>query len=66
MKKVTGYIDVRALGCYDFEFYLEDNATEEEIARAVENICDYSINYDVEDGWEEYVRSETCYRRRKQ
>ena len=24
MKKVTGCIDVRALGHYDFEFYVED------------------------------------------
>ena len=31
MKKVSGYIDVRALGCYDFEFYVDDNTTKEEI-----------------------------------
>ena len=28
MKKVSGYISVRPLGCYDFEFYVDDNATE--------------------------------------
>lgn len=29
MKKVTGYIDVRALGHYDWEFYVGDNAPDE-------------------------------------
>ena len=29
MKRVTGEFDVRALGCYKFEFYVDDNTTEE-------------------------------------
>ena len=35
MKKVSGYVSVRALGCYDFEFYVDDDATDEEIALAL-------------------------------
>ena len=31
MKKVSGYISVRALGTYDYEFYVDDDATDEEI-----------------------------------
>lgn len=62
MKKVSGYIDVRALGCYDFEFYVEDNATEEEIKKKVDDVCDYSIHYDVEAGYEEYT--EVRYRKK--
>lgn len=62
MKKVTGCIDVRALGCYDFEFYVDDNATDEEIKAKVEDICDYYIHYDVEAGYEEYT--EVCYRKK--
>ena len=35
MKKVSGYISVRALGCYDYEFFVDDNATDEEIKQKV-------------------------------
>lgn len=30
MKKVSGYISVRALGSYEYEFFLDDNATDED------------------------------------
>ena len=63
MKKVSGYIDVRALGCYDFEFYVEDNATEEEIEKKVDEVCNYSIGYSVEAGYEEYT--EVHYRKKQ-
>ena len=63
MKKVSGYIDVRALGCYDFEFYVEDNATEEEIQKKVDEVCDYCIDYNVEEGYEEYT--EVRYRKKQ-
>ena len=59
MKKVTGYIDVRALGHYDWEFYVEDNATDEEIKEKVDEVCDYYIHYDVEEGYEAYTK--VCY-----
>lgn len=62
MKKVTGYIDVRALGCYNWSFYVEDDATEEEIKEKVDEICNYDIDYNVEEGYEAYT--ETRYRKR--
>lgn len=62
MKKVTGCIDVHALGHYDFEFYVEDDATDEEIKERVDEVCDYYIDYDVEAGYEAYT--ETRYRKK--
>lgn len=44
MKKVTGCIDVRALGHYDWEFYADDDATDEEIKEQVDKICNYYID----------------------
>lgn len=63
MKKVSGYISVRALGCYDFEFYVDDNLTDEEIKEKVDEVMDMSFNYKVEEGYEEYT--EVKYRKNK-
>jgi len=61
MKKVSGCIDVRALGRYDFEFYVDDDATDEEIAEKVNDTCDYYISYDVEPGYKKVIRTEEVY-----
>lgn len=61
MKKVTGYINVRALGHYDWEFYVEDNTTDEEIEKMVEDTCNYYIHYNVEEGYEKVEVTETKY-----
>ena len=42
MKKVTGYISVRALGCHDFEFFVPDDATDEEIQKMVDDTMELS------------------------
>ena len=62
MKKVSGYVSVRALGCYDFEFFVDDNATNEEIQEQVDKTMALSYRYDVEEGYEEYT--EVKYRKR--
>ena len=48
MKKVSGWIEVRSLGTYNFEFYVEDDATEEEIQARFEEECGLSYDYSVE------------------
>lgn len=62
MKKVRGYVSVRALGCYDFEFYVDDNATDEEIEARVEETMQISRHYSVEESYEEYTG--VCYRKK--
>ena len=62
MKKVSGCISVRALGNYDFEFYVDDCATDEEIKKKVDEVCNYHISYNVEEGYEEYT--EVRYRKK--
>ena len=62
MKKVSGYISVRALGCYDYEFYVDDDATDEEIEQKVAECEQPSHSYNVEEGSEAYT--EKRYRKR--
>lgn len=56
MKKVSGCIDVRALGRFDFEFYVEDDATDEEIEEKVNDACDYYISYSIEPGYKKEMQ----------
>lgn len=63
MKKVSGYISVRTLGCYNFEFYVDDNATDEEIKEKVNQTMQLSYDYQVEEGYEEYT--EVNYRKKQ-
>lgn len=62
VKKVSGYISVRALGTYNYEFYVDDDATEEEIEQKVKEYEQLSHSYNVEEGYEAYT--ETKYRKR--
>ena len=57
-----GFECERAFGCYDFEFYVDDNATDEEIEAKVEETMQISHHYSVEEGYEEYT--EVCYRKK--
>lgn len=62
MKKVSGYVSVRALGCYEFEFFVEDNVTDEDIDKMVKDVMEINSHYSVEEGYEQYT--EICYRKK--
>lgn len=62
MKKVSGYVSVRALGCYDFEFFVDDNVTDAEIQEMVKERMQLGHHYSVEEGYEEYT--EISYRKK--
>ena len=59
MKKVSGYISVRALGTYEYEFYVDDDATDEEIEQKVAEEERLSRWFDVEEGYK--AHTETKY-----
>ena len=42
-EKVSGWILVRALDCYDFEFYVDDDATDAEIEKMVDDTIEMSL-----------------------
>ena len=58
MKKITGYVSVRALGTYDFEFFVEDETTDEEIKQKVKDTMQLSYDYWVEPGYKKRVVEE--------
>jgi len=58
MKKVSGYISVRALGTYEYEFFVEDDATKEEIEKIVKEKEQISRGYTVGEGYKKVNREE--------
>lgn len=64
MKRVSGYMDSRRLGHYDFEFYVDDDMSDEEIKKEVDEMAAISIHYEIEEGYEEYI--EVRYRKTNQ
>lgn len=62
MKRVTGYISVRPLGDYDFDFYVEDSATDEEIREKIDEVVQLSMDYKVEEGY--IAEQKTVYRKK--
>ena len=63
MKKVSAYVSARPLGCHNFEFYVDDNATDEEIQEMIYESMELSHGYSVEEGYEEYTK--VCYRKKR-
>lgn len=62
MKKISGYVSIRPLGCYDFEFYVSDDTTDEEIEQKIDDICELDLHYKIEGG---YIAEQTTTYRKK-
>ena len=62
MKRVTGYISTSPLGSYDFEFFVEDSVTDQEIKQKVEDMLEFSMDYQVEEGY--IAKQQTVYRKK--
>lgn len=58
MKRVRGYISVRPIGCYNFDFYVEDDATDDDIKKSIDNEIQMSFNYTVEGGYKKRIVEE--------
>lgn len=61
MKRVKGWISVRPIGCWDFDFFVDDNTSEREIEDMIMDEAEYSFHYDIEPGYEKYT--EVKYRK---
>ena len=55
MKRVTGQVGMRPLGDYEFDFMVEDDATDKEIKARIEEELEYYMFYDVEEGYKEVM-----------
>lgn len=62
MKKISGWFYCRPLGEYNYEFFVEDNATDEEIKEKIFDTLEISYDYNVDEGYEAVV--ETVYRKK--
>jgi len=62
MKRVKGWISVRPIGCWDFDFFVDDNMSEREIEDMIMDKAEYSFHYDIEPGYEKCT--EVKYRKR--
>lgn len=61
MKRVKGWISVRPIGCWDFDFFVDDNMSEREIEDMIMDKAEYSFHYDIEPDYEKYT--EVKYRK---
>lgn len=62
MKRVKGWISVRPIGCWDFDFFVDNNMSEREIENMIMDEAEYSFHYNIEPGYEKYT--EVKYRKR--
>jgi len=64
MKKVSGYINARPLGEFNFEFYVPENMTDEQIMKEIKDKYECYIHFETEDGYEEITETVTRYEKK--
>lgn len=64
MKKVSGYINARPLGEFDFEFYVPENMSDEQIEEEIKKKYECYIHFETEDGYEEITETITRYEKK--
>lgn len=63
MKRVKYEYGCRALGYTDFEIYVPDEMTEDEIKEKIKNEIGWYLSIDIEEGYEEVT--EIVYKKRR-
>lgn len=64
MKKVTGEIYCRPIGSFQFEYYVPDDMTSEEIGEFIMNKTESGMYFNVEEGYEEVRREVIEYKKK--
>ena len=54
MKRVSVGVSCRPLGKCDYEFYVDDNATNKEINEKIDEILELKIYRTIEEGFDEH------------
>ncbi len=64
MKRVSGFICASPLGEFNFEFYVPENMTDEQIREEIKDKYECYIHFETEDGYEEITETVTRYEKR--
>lgn len=54
MRRVKGWFSCRPIGCFDYDFFVDDDTSYEEIERKIDDMLEISSFFEVEDGYEAY------------
>lgn len=64
MKKVSGSLGARPIGDFDFEFYVPEDMTDDQIKKEIKSKYECYIYFDTEDGYEEVTETVTRYEKK--
>lgn len=73
MKRVRAYVYGRPFGGYNFEFFVPEDMTDDQIRKEIKKRCTYThtedgpllMSFDTEDGYEEVTETITRYEKKK-